>query len=95
MGQIAIAALKGSLSEQLRRVKAGEVLTVTERGIPIARIVPIPAASGDLDSLRDLVSKGLATLPRSALPADFCDALIDRPPTGALAAVLAEREDGW
>ncbi len=33
--------LKNKLSEYLRRVKAGEMITVTEHGKPIGTIVPI------------------------------------------------------
>lgn len=32
--------LKASLSQYLRRVEAGETLVVTDRGRPVARIVP-------------------------------------------------------
>ncbi|MFQ5520338.1 MAG: type II toxin-antitoxin system Phd/YefM family antitoxin, partial [Candidatus Methylomirabilia bacterium] len=35
-----VAKLKATLSEYLARVKAGEEVIVTERGKPIARIVP-------------------------------------------------------
>jgi len=36
-----IKELRSSLTETLERVKAGESVVVTERGEPIARIVPI------------------------------------------------------
>src|SRR6185503_2763485 len=36
-----VVQLKARLSEYLRRVKAGNEITVTERGLPIARIVPL------------------------------------------------------
>ncbi len=36
-----IKELRSSLTETLERVKAGESVVVTERGQPIARIVPI------------------------------------------------------
>jgi prevent-host-death family protein len=41
MKSIKIAELKDKLSEHLRAVEAGEVVTVTDRNRPIARIVPI------------------------------------------------------
>ncbi|PYN64673.1 MAG: type II toxin-antitoxin system prevent-host-death family antitoxin, partial [Candidatus Rokuibacteriota bacterium] len=40
MTSAAVAKLKASLSEYLARVKAGEEVIVTERGKPIAKIVP-------------------------------------------------------
>lgn len=33
--------LKASLSRYLRRVRAGETIVVTDRGRPVARIVPV------------------------------------------------------
>lgn len=38
---IGIRELRDSLSRQLARVRAGETITVTDHGTPIARIVPI------------------------------------------------------
>lgn len=40
MTVVKIAELKARLSEYLRRVRRGEVLTVLDRETPIARIVP-------------------------------------------------------
>ena len=41
MKSAAVSKLKATLSEHLARVKAGEEVVVTERGKPIARIVPL------------------------------------------------------
>ncbi|HET7768271.1 MAG TPA: type II toxin-antitoxin system prevent-host-death family antitoxin [Chloroflexota bacterium] len=38
---VGVRELKAKLSEHLDRVKAGATFTVTERGKPIARLVPI------------------------------------------------------
>ena len=40
--EVGIRQLKLHLSEYLARVRKGEVLTVTDRGTPVARIVPAP-----------------------------------------------------
>ena len=40
MENVGVRDLKASLSRYLRRVKGGETIIVTERGVPIARIVP-------------------------------------------------------
>jgi prevent-host-death family protein len=40
MRQVRIAELKSRLSEHLRAVRRGEVVTVMDRDTPIARIVP-------------------------------------------------------
>ena len=37
---VGVRELRNHLSEYLRRVKSGEILTITEHGKPIGRIVP-------------------------------------------------------
>jgi len=41
MKSATVSKLKATLSEYLARVKAGEEVLVTERGIPIAKIIPL------------------------------------------------------
>jgi prevent-host-death family protein len=41
MKSVGIRELKQNASAVIRRVKAGESLEVTDRGLPVARIVPI------------------------------------------------------
>lgn len=41
MADVGIRELRDHLSRYLERVQAGEELTVTDRGRPIARLVPI------------------------------------------------------
>jgi prevent-host-death family protein len=41
MKQVRIAELKARLSEHLRAVRGGEVITVLDRDTPVARIAPI------------------------------------------------------
>lgn len=43
---IGVRELKAKLSEFLGRVEAGESLIVTDRGRPVARLVPFSAESG-------------------------------------------------
>lgn len=38
---VAVAALRANLREMLERVRRGEEIVVTERGTPVARLVPI------------------------------------------------------
>jgi prevent-host-death family protein len=40
MSRVRIADLKAHLSEHLRKVRAGHTLTVLDRDVPIARIIP-------------------------------------------------------
>ena len=58
-----ISELKATLSEQLARVKAGEEIVVTERGRPIAKIVPLSGESLGLSAhMAELARKGLIRL---------------------------------
>jgi prevent-host-death family protein len=87
-----IATLKASLSELLAGVKAGEEVVVTDRGRPVARIVPYSPGGDELD---DLVRKGQVRRSKGPLPADFWAqprAIDDE--GSLLRALLEEREAG-
>jgi prevent-host-death family protein len=43
--QVGVRELRQNLSVYLRRVKGGETLQVTERGVPVAELRPRPARS--------------------------------------------------
>jgi prevent-host-death family protein len=90
-----VVELKAKLSEHLRQVKSGHELIVTERGIPVARMLPLD--DGERRSTRRLrLTRSGALKPgRGKLPA-----ALKRPPTGpddgqaVVDALLAERRDG-
>lgn len=63
MDQIPIRALNQDTAGVLARVERGEVVEITNRGRPIARIVPI----GD-DSLADLIAAGVVLPPTMSGP---------------------------
>lgn len=93
-----VSELKAGLSKYLARVKRGEEVVVTERGKPIAKLVPIPPAQSDeMARMRELERQGRVIIRGSGrIPDDF----FDRPrPTVpfdvAVRAVLEEREEGW
>ncbi|OKI73853.1 type II toxin-antitoxin system Phd/YefM family antitoxin [Micromonospora sp. CB01531] len=88
MEQIAVRELNQHTSRVLARVRAGETVEVTDRGEPIARLVPILAGDALLGRL---VSEGRATAPTSAGPLPIPPVLGD--PTVDVAAVLAESRD--
>ncbi len=58
------------LSETLARVKAGEEVTVTEHGRPIARILPLSAAS-PAAATQELVRMGQVRPPEKPLDDAF------------------------
>jgi prevent-host-death family protein len=85
-----VAILKASLSELLAGVKAGGEVIVTERGRPVARIVPYESGGAELD---DLVRMGQVRRSRSHLPPDFWAVPRPADPDGRLLqALLEERE---
>lgn len=58
MARVGVRELKQNASAVLRRVKAGESIEVTERGEPVALIVPVPQPD---DLIERLVAEGRAT----------------------------------
>lgn len=65
MKTVKIADLKSHLSERLREVRAGQVLTVLDRTTPVARLVPI---EGDVDVVVTRPAAGAPAPGRVRLP---------------------------
>ena len=60
-----VRELKNNLSKYLDIVKRGEVVVVTERGRPIARMVKEQPPERSLgETLEPLIAKGLVRIPR-------------------------------
>ena len=70
--QIPIRTLNQDTAGVLARVERGEIIEITNRGNPIARIVPVAA-----DGMADLVASGLALPPTLtgpfSVPVDTAD----------------------
>jgi prevent-host-death family protein len=93
MRTLSVSQLKATLSEELQHVQAGEELVVTDRGRPIARLVPHEdRRDGQLSAL---VRAGLVRQGPGLCP-DFWTMPRPADPAGSVRAALAdEREDGW
>ena len=90
-----VAELKKKLSEYLARVKAGSELVITERGRPIARIVPESSVNGPLDArLTALEREGLVRRPRRKLDRRLLTAELASSKRSVLEALLEERNEG-
>ncbi len=90
-----IAELKARLSEFLEAVKSGGEVVITERGTPIARIVPLNGAGAIDARLRELARSGLVKLGEKHLPDDFFRTRGPADPQGkALDYLLRERDEG-
>jgi prevent-host-death family protein len=92
----AVSELKAMLSEYLSKVKAGEEVMVTDRGKPIAKIVPIRGTEMVISPyLLSLERAGLARIGKASLPADFWTQPRPKDLKGqALQSLLKEREEG-
>ena len=67
MMQVGVRDLKARLSEHLGRVKAGETLVVTERGIPVAKLTPLEPLEIPI-SVQQLLDSGAASWSGETLP---------------------------
>jgi prevent-host-death family protein len=73
MGVVGIRALKQNASAVVARAAAGEIITVTDRGRPVAQITPLTGSK-----LERLIHSGLATRASRAvsdlpMPAEHAD----------------------
>jgi prevent-host-death family protein len=59
---VAISTLRAELSSWIERARAGEEIVVTDRGTPVARLLPIDTAP----LLDQLVERGVLAKPRRA-----------------------------
>jgi len=59
---VSVSALRAHLSDWLDRAQAGEQVVVTDRGVPVARIVGIDAR----DVIDDLTRRGLVSKPAAS-----------------------------
>ena len=64
-----ISETKRAFSALLDRVRAGETVTITDRGVPVAQIVPLNGASdaGWEALMQQLARSGIVRLPKQKL----------------------------
>ncbi|MFD0521707.1 type II toxin-antitoxin system Phd/YefM family antitoxin [Paractinoplanes durhamensis] len=88
MDTIGVRELNQNTSQVLARVTAGETVEITDRGHPIARLVPV---GDDQSTLARLVAAGRAIPPAGSgpvpLPPKLGDDVVD------VAATVAEMRD--
>jgi prevent-host-death family protein len=91
----AIAELKARLSAYLKKLKAGHEILITDRGLPVAKLVPLERKVLRNSRRARLASAGLLRLGRGRARKSLLS-----PPGGklggksVLAALLEEREEG-
>lgn len=92
MKKATISELKNHLSRYLRYVKQGEPVLVLDRGMAVADILPHKSHKTDSNLMLRLESKGVVRRGDMRLLKNYCYPDNSKSkPTGALAALLAER----
>ncbi len=92
MKSTTISKLKARLSSHLQHVKKGEEVIVTDRGQPVARIIPFISPSAISPYLKEMVQEGLVRLGSGKVPASFWSLPHPVDPRGlAMAALMEER----
>lgn len=91
-----ITNAKNGLSALIDRVKAGETILLTDRGVPVARIEPVSLDDDPAGNLTRLARSGVVRPPRRSP-----SAVLDEPPpepsrhVDVVEMLLEERRSGW
>ena len=86
--KVGVRELRQNLSVYLRRIDRGERFEVTDRGTPVALLLPLP---GSLSPLERLVAEGRAR-PPTGNPLDL-PAPVGEPTTELSEVLLGDRAD--
>jgi prevent-host-death family protein len=92
-----ITEAKNGLSALIDRVKAGESVVITDRGVPVAVLEPVTAQVDWDGRLAKLERAGAIKRGRGTPPLDLIRAQRPTPRGGAdiVRIVLEERRSGW
>lgn len=96
MKSVGIADLKARLSSHLKRVKAGQEVLITDRGQPIAKLVPLENQAERGSRRERLAKAGLLILGRGRLRPSLRIPLEGDTSLGqgVLEALIEERREG-
>lgn len=96
MTTTSISDLKARLSAYLDIVRQGDEILVTDRGRVIARLSPVSGGVLENSRREALIRSGRVTPPTTSLPKNFWKVAHPKDAKGrSLAALLAERSEGW
>lgn len=95
MKTAAVSKLKAYLSAYLTRVKTGEEILITERGKPIAKIIPLERGKFKIPAhLITLERAGMVKIGNGKIPPAFWKLSLPKDKKGlALKALMKEREE--
>jgi prevent-host-death family protein len=91
-----ISSAKNRLSALIKEVQGGESVLITDRGVPVAQLVPVKAGRGVPARVIALAQQGLARLPERPPSAKWLDLPRPklRPGPSPVEGLLAERREG-
>lgn len=95
MTRVSISQARIHLDALLDKVRLGEVVEITKRGVPVARITPLSNLHLS-DHLLDLARRGLVRLPAKSATLPELKPIIPSSGSfvGAVDALLEERRNG-
>ena len=68
-----ISSAKNRLSALIKQVQGGEPVVITDRGVPVAKLVPIRLGAGVPARVLSLAQQGLARLPEETPDTEWLD----------------------
>lgn len=84
---VGITALRANLAEWLQKVREGEEVTITDHGVPVARLVPVPSS----DLIERLTREGVLGRPQTLeRPKAAGRPRIQLPPGVSVSDIVAE-----
>jgi prevent-host-death family protein len=91
-----ISSAKNRLSALIRRVQHGEAVLITDRGVPVAKLVPVQLGPGVPERVIALAQQGLARLPEHLPDAAWLERPRPTPTAGpsVVDVLLEERREG-
>jgi len=91
-----ISSAKNQLSALIKRVQRGDSIVITDRGVPVAKLVPVQLGTGVPERIIALAQHGLARLPEHKPDTQWLD--LPRPSLmpgpSAVDVLLEERREG-
>lgn len=96
MKKASVSRAKDQLSALIKQVHSGESVVITDRGVPVAELVPVRMGTGVPPRILGLAQEGLARLPEMAPDAAWLELPRPVPAPGRAAAdiLVDERRSG-
>lgn len=98
MKPVSVSYAKNNLSALLRRVREGQTVTITDRGVPVASLVAPPSTAGIPPRFIEMAERGILKLPEREPTADWTRETLpilgDPTKNSVVEALIEERRTG-